>query len=331
MGGSLLSILEEFLTGRSQCVSISGCCGDSGDIVSGVPQGSVLGPLLFILYTSDLFGITDNTLIGYADDSSLLAVCRSPLDRVRVSRSIDCDLEKIIKWCNDHGMLINSGKTKSMIFSRSRTFDPPFPRLVVDGCELEDVDEVSILGVLFDKKLSFESHLRKVVAGASQKLGIMRRAWRVFEDREILLTCFRSFVLPLLEYCSPVWRSSADCHLNLLDRIIGQVSFLLGGDFVCDLWHRRDVAGLCMLYKVLHRDDHPLLSYVPPPYVVQRRTRFALERHSRCREEVRWRTSQFGRSFLPSVVGLWNSLDDEVFAGEDIGSFKRAVNHFLLH
>ena len=113
--------------------------------------------------------------------------------------------------------------------------------------------------------------------------------------------------------------------MNLLDRIIGQVSFLLGGDFVCDLWYRRDVAGLCMLYKVLHRDNHPLLSYVPPPYVVLRRTRFALGR-----TEVRWRTSQFGRSFLPSVVGLWNSLADEVFAGEDIGTFKRAVNNFLL-
>ena len=90
--GSVLSILTQFLSDRSQHVMIDGCRSKLVNIVSGVPQGSVLSPLLFLLYTSELFSILEDKLIGYADDSTLIAVVPSSGLRVAVAESLSRDL-----------------------------------------------------------------------------------------------------------------------------------------------------------------------------------------------------------------------------------------------
>ena len=91
----MLSILTEFLSNRSQHVMVDGCRSKLVNVVSGVPQGSVLGPLLLLLYTSELFSILENKLIGYADDSTLIVVVPSPGVRVTVAESLSRDLLKV--------------------------------------------------------------------------------------------------------------------------------------------------------------------------------------------------------------------------------------------
>ena len=93
--------------------------------MSGVPQGSVLGPPLFLLYTSELFSIFENKLIGYADDSTLIAAVPSPGLRVAVVGSLSRDL--VNEWCDLWVMKLNASKTKTMIVSRSRTMHPQSP------------------------------------------------------------------------------------------------------------------------------------------------------------------------------------------------------------
>ena len=99
----------------------------------------------------------------------------------------------------------------------------------------------------FDSKMTFEKHLRLVSRAASQRLGILRQSWQVFQDRSLLEKYFSGFVLPVLEYCSAVWCSAVDVHLKLLDRAVSGARFLTGGLFECDISHRRFVAVLCML------------------------------------------------------------------------------------
>ena len=123
IGGSVLSVLTQ-LSNRSQFVLVDGCRSKLVNVVSGVPQGSVLGPLLFLLYTSELFSILENKLIGYADDSTLMAVVPSPGARVRVAESLNRDLVRVNAWCDLWGMKLNASKTKTMIVSRSRTMHP---------------------------------------------------------------------------------------------------------------------------------------------------------------------------------------------------------------
>ena len=127
-----------------------------------MPQGSVFGPVLFLLYTSHIFSILENKLIGYADDSTLIAVVPSPGVRVAVTESLSGDLMTVNEWCDLWVMKLNASKTKTMIVSRSRARHPQSPALTTGGTVLKESDDLVILGVTFDSKMTFQKHLRSV-------------------------------------------------------------------------------------------------------------------------------------------------------------------------
>ena len=129
---------------------VDGCRSKLVNVVSGVPQGTVLGPLLFLLYTSELISILENKLVGYADDSTLMAVVLSPGVRVSVAESLIRDLDRVSEWCDLWVMEVNASKTKTMITSRSHTMHPQSPPLTIGGTVLKESDDIVILRVSFD-------------------------------------------------------------------------------------------------------------------------------------------------------------------------------------
>ena len=135
-----------------------------------------MGPLLFLLYTSELFSILENKLICYTDDSTLMAVVPSLGVRVAVAESLISDLGRVCEWCDLWGMKFNASKTKTMIVSRSRTMHPQSPPLTIGGTVLNESDDLVILGVTFASKMTFEKHLRSVSRAASQRFGILRKS-----------------------------------------------------------------------------------------------------------------------------------------------------------
>ena len=102
-----------------------------------MPQGNVLGPLLFLLYTSELCSVLENKLISYADDSTLMAVVPSTGVRVAVAESLIPDLGRVSEWCDLWGTKLNASKTKTMIVSGSRTMHPQSPPLTIGGTVLK--------------------------------------------------------------------------------------------------------------------------------------------------------------------------------------------------
>ena len=114
---------------------------------------------------------------------TLMAVVPSPGVRVTVAESLIRYLGRVSEWRDFWGMILNASKIKTMIVSRSRTMHPQSPPLTTDGTVLKESDDLVILGVTFDSKLTFEKHLRLVSRAASQSLGILRKSWRVFHDR----------------------------------------------------------------------------------------------------------------------------------------------------
>ena len=177
-------------------------------------------------------------------------------------------------------------------------------------------------------KLTFEKHLRSVSRAASQRFGILRKSWRVLHDRLLIGRCFWGFVLPVLEYCSAVWCSTADTHLKLLDRVISGACFLAGGVLNCNLSNHRSVAVLCMLYKIRCHPKHRLCGALPVPYVSVGVTRGALIAHRYTYVPPRCRTSQYRRTFISRSVSLWNDLVDPVFDGVGLAGFKSRSNVF---
>ena len=270
----MLSVLTQFLSNRSQYVLVDGCRSKLVNVVSGVPQGSALGLLLFLLYTSELFSILENKLIGYADDSTLIAVVPSPGVRVTVAESLNRDLVRVNAWCDVWEMKLNANKTKTMIVSRSNTMHPQPPPLTIDR--------------------------------------------------------FSGFVLPLLEYCSAVWCSAADTHLKLLDHLVSSACFSVGGVLNCNLFHRRSVAVLCMLYRIRRNPMHSLCGSLPVSYVPVRVTRGTLIAHRYTYAPPCCRTSQYRRTSIPLSVSLWDDLVDSVFDGVGLEGFKSRSNAFLL-
>ena len=142
---------------------------------------------------------------------------------------------------------------------------PHSPPLTICGTVLKESDDLVILGVTFDSKMTFEKHLRSVSRAASQIFGILRKSWRVFHDRSLLGRCFRGFVLPVLEYCSAVWCSAADTHLRytpplteqsavpgFLLRVCLSVTFLIVDPWQSCVCFIRSGATRCTLLMVLY-------------------------------------------------------------------------------
>ena len=127
-------------------------------IISGILQGSVLGHLLFIQYTSKMFELVENRLFTFADDSTLLAVVCKPEDRPAVAASFNRDLARIQEWFNHWCMILNPYKTKALVVSRSQTVSLPHVDLVLYGVCVRAIDNLDILGVKFDSKLTFKDH-----------------------------------------------------------------------------------------------------------------------------------------------------------------------------
>ena len=169
----MFSILTQFLSNRSQHVMVDGCKSKLVIVVSGVSQGNVLGPLLFLLYTSDFFFILENKLVGCADDSTLIDVVPSQGVIVIVAESLSRDLVKVSEWCDLWITKLNASKTNTTIFSWSRTMHPQSPALTIGGTVLKESDDLVMLGVTFDCKMTFEKHLGSVSRAASQRLSIL--------------------------------------------------------------------------------------------------------------------------------------------------------------
>ena len=179
VGGSVLFVLTSMSKHRNHCLR------KTANVVSGVPHGSVLGQLLFLLYSSDHFSILQNKLIANADDSTLIAVVPSKDVRVTVVESLNRDLGKVIKWCDLRGMKLNASMTKTMIVSRSCTMHFQSPALTIGSTVLKH-----LMTLRFYTNLTFDKHLCSVSTAAHQRLDILEP--RLVRDLESLLErCFR--------------------------------------------------------------------------------------------------------------------------------------------
>ena len=157
----------------------------------------------------------------------------------------------------------NPNKTKALVVSRSRTVSPPHGDLVLSEVSIQASPNLAILGVKFESKLTFKDHVRGIVSSVFQRIDILRLVKRIFVDTSLLLCCYFEFVLPILEYCSLVWGSAAECRLQLLDRQMYSVARLYPNQSLLSLYHQWRVVGLSMLYNVNLNTNHCLFIDLP--------------------------------------------------------------------
>ena len=159
-------------------------------IVSSVPQVTVMGHFLLILYTSEMFELVENRLYDYADDSTLLAIVRKTADRPSVAATLNMDLARIQEWYNHWCMIQNPNRTKALMVCRSRNLNPANCDLVLSGVSICASPIVDTLGVRFDSKFTFEEHVRGIVSRVCQIIFILRMVKPIFLDTSVLLRCY---------------------------------------------------------------------------------------------------------------------------------------------
>ena len=162
--------------------------------------------------------------------------------------------------CNHWCIILNPNTTKALVGNRSRSLNPPHGHLVLFGVSIRPSPNLDILGMKFDRKLNFEDHVRGIVSRVSQRIGILMLVKRIFVDTSVLLRWYFAFVLPILEYCSPMWVSAAECFLRLLERQVYSVARLCPDQCFLSLCYRGRVARLSMLYKVNANSNHCVCS-----------------------------------------------------------------------
>jgi len=326
--------IEQFLTGRLQSVKVDDQLSRETAVVSGVPQGSVLGPVLFLLYINDLptyiksAAVFSTQIIKlFADDIKMYASINSLHDAHILQSVLDC----INNWCNIWQLKINV--QKSNVFHLG-THNSKY-NYSLNGSYITCSPVVTDLGFLVDEKLKFDGHVAQIVSKARSRCAIYLKN---FVTREPLLmkTFFKLYVRPILEYGSVIWSPGTHEGINLVE---GVQRYFTNKIRICkslpyarrleilemeSLHFRRELNDLMFLFKILvglvniNLDTH-LIYKEPGP----------TRGHSLKLVKPLFQKDNTKNSFLFRIVECWNSLPLEALEARSINSFRLIAQGFL--
>lgn len=206
--------IRSYLEGRSLQVSFNSTLSASFGASSGVPQGSHLGPLLFVLFINDLFTtLSDSNVLCYADDAKIFKTIKNSHDAYLLQQ----DLDKFSKWCDKNLLSINVSKCVHISFTRKRK--PFIHKYYLNRSLVPENDNVNDLGIALDKKLTFCLHINIIIQRANSKLGYIKRWSKDIRDPYVLKILFCSFVRSILEYACVVWSPFYSIHSNRLESV----------------------------------------------------------------------------------------------------------------
>ena len=334
---SLCNLLADFLSGRSIAAVVDGHRSTFKSINSGVPQGSVLSPTLFLIFINDLLSVTSSPIHSYADDSTLhysfhferrpsqlqLAIAReAALERLA------SDLSRISNWGRENMVVFNASKTQFLHLTTRHNL-PDTYNIFFENTELKPSPVLNILGVSFSRDLSYKDHIVSLTKQASKRLGVLRRLRNFFTPSQ-LLALYRGVVRPCMEYASHIWGGST--HTALLERVESRAFHLINSPALTNslqsLSARRTVASLSLYYRYYNRHCSSELSdRIPPPLRRARATRLSTHSHPFSVQLSDPRLNRYAHSFIYSTGKVWNTLPSSIFPTSfNLYTFKRRVS-----
>ena len=210
---------SSYLIGRKQKVSTSNILSQEERIISGVPQGSILGPLMFLLFINDLPLYTDNVKTDlYADDTTLHEDGQSISD---IKTKLQIGLNNLQEWCKNNGMVLNTAKTKIMLITTRQKrlhISTEDMTLTYNDETLNNISDDKILGVQVDDHLLFSNHIDKIARKITSNTWLLSRI-KDFLNKEHMVQFYKSFIQPHLDYCDIVWENTSQKNLLRLFRL----------------------------------------------------------------------------------------------------------------
>ncbi len=325
--GSTLKWIENFLSGRSQSVVVENSKSPTAPVTSGVPQGSVIGPALFLVYINDLPEQVKSEIRLFADDTIIYRKINTAHD----CKALQEDLNSLLKWEEIWQMAFHPDKCNTIHFTRS--LNPLEFTYSIRGQDLDTVQHIKYLGVTLSDNLSWKRHIHNITGKASRTLGFLKRNLPI-NSTSIKETACKALVRPQVEYAAAVWDPGYKDDIRILEQVQKRAARWVLHRYhrtssVTDMtdqlgWrsliNRRSDARLTMFYKILHG----MVAISPLQYMqpVKRVTRHT---HSLACIRLPARCAYYAHTFFPRTIIQWNALPGDVALAPSVDSFHGQV------
>ena len=328
--GKLLQWFESYLSNRRQCVIINGTKSDIKNISAGVPQGSILGPMLFLIYINDITEVVTSNVRLYADDSTLFVTTDTDEE---AAECLNENLELISAWADKWFVTFNATKTVGMNFRRSQQ-DNQTP-VYMRGTEIKSVDRHKHLGCTLQYNAKWAGHIEDITRKCSRRIDILR-GLKYQLDRHTLEVLYKAYIKPIYEYACSVWCNCTKEQFEEIENLqLGALRVISGAirgtshqkiyteTNMTTTYDERERKNLTLFYKIYKGYAPPYLSNILPQHTRQI-SDYALRNREDLRT-LRCNTKLLSNSFFPSYVKKWNSLDENVKSIGSIHDFKREL------
>jgi len=319
INNSILEWIEHWLTRRTQCVVLDGETSNPVQVLSGVPQGTVLGPLMFLLYINDITKDINSPLRMFADDCLLYRIINSTEDTTRLQE----DLNKLSEWANT--WQLNFNVTKCAVVRCTRITSPIIHSYMLNDHILEVANQHSYLGIMLNKSLSWSPHISTVASKATKTLNFLKRNLSNC-SKEVKASAYLTLVRPQLEYASAVWDPYYNSHIQQLEKVQRRAARWINNDYSRfssvtamlnelswpSLQTRRKISRLQILHKILNNQ----LAISIPPYYLQptRTTRSYHQLHFIIPSSS---TTSYQFSYFSRTMKEWNTLPLHIIKTSD--------------
>jgi len=330
---------SDYLSGRTQFVTFKDSLSHCSDITWGVPQGSILGPLLFLLYVNDLSSLSSLfKLVLFADDTNAFL---NDISVTNLFHKANCELELISLWFRTNKLSLNLNKTNYIVFYSKRKIPPP-PTLaiIIDGLCINQVTSTKFLGIVIDTHLNWKDHILQISKKMAKNIGILRRM-RHYLPSNILINLYYTFIFPYLSYCNISWgvnyTRTINCLVVLQKLAIRTVFHVQWGISTKPTFKVNNLLTILDINRLqiglfMYRYHHKLL---PPSFNNYFKLGSSVHHHF-TRTALNYRTD-FARinpkRFSIKCQGplVWNSLPSELTSLPTISRFKQALKMYLIN
>ena len=331
--GKILQWFKNYLSDRKQRVSTEGFHSTFKTVNAGVPQGSVLGPFLFLMYINDITNSVESKIKLFADDTSLYEIIDN--NQNEISEKLTSDLGNINTWALQWDIKFNSLKTESVLFSRKR--ETINPDILFANDIVKCVVDHKHLGLTFSNDGKWNTHINNTFNKAYKRMNILRLLKHKV-DRKSLLTIYISYIRPILEYGDVIWDNCSNQNKICLESIQLEALRIITGlrrgtsheklykeTGIETLECRRKNHKLILMYKILNNETPKFLADIVEPHINDNtRIRYPL-RNNRLFNPPLCRTESYSKSFFPSTLNEFNQLNIEILNANTLNQFKKLI------
>ena len=327
IGNGIINWIEKWLIGRRQRVVVDGEVSNWKAVLSGVPQGSVLGPILFLIYINDLDDDITSKVLKFADDTKVFRKIKSDAD----IQHLQDDLNKLIEWSEKWQMLFNFGKCKCLHTGHGNEDAQYTMGDTVLNTTLKEKD----LGLTISADMKVSEQCGIAAAKGNQILGLIRRNI-VYKEKELIIPLYKTIVKPHLEYCIQAWRPYRKKDIDMLERVQRRATKMIPKLRNISYEMRLKECGLTTLETRRLRGDQIEVFKILTGYEnIDRNIVFTVKEERRTRghgvtlakKQCRLDIRKF--SFSQRTVNEWNRLSADCVGASSVNIFKNKIDIYL--